>query len=78
MPAKLITKRIKTSREVTDSELINFLKNAMGPIFSHFEEKIAEAGSKVLHIEVTAQPGKLNLIYGFSDVQQPNVETAKA
>lgn len=72
MPKDTITKRIKTKREITDSELLDALKNSMTPIFTHFEEEIAKSGGKVLHIEVTAQAGKVKLNYGFTDIDPTN------
>jgi hypothetical protein len=72
MPKNTITKRIKTKCEITDSELLNALKNSMGPIFEHFEEEIAKSGGAVLLIEVRAQAGKVNLKYGFTDIQSGN------
>ena len=75
MPKGTTTTRIKTARPVTDSELLNALKNSMGPIFEHYEKVIEEAGgSAVLHIEVRAKEGNLKLSYGFEPVSPSNVQ----
>jgi len=68
MPPKTVTTKIKTARPVTDSELLNALKNSMGPIFSHFEERLAEGDGKVLEISITAKDGKIKLQYGIGEI----------
>jgi len=72
MPKDTITKKVKLKREITDSELLNAIKNSMEPIFIHFEEEIAKSGGAVLLIEVRAKAGKVNLKYGFTDVESGN------
>lgn len=69
MPKDTVTTRIKTARPVTVSDLLNALKNSMGPIFSHFESVIAETGGSArLQIEVTVDDEKVKLSYGFAPV----------
>lgn len=69
MPKDTITKTIKTNRPITDSELIYAIKDAMGPIFEHFESTIKDCGgSATLHIELEASNGKVALRYGFAPV----------
>jgi hypothetical protein len=58
------TTRFKTSRPVTDSELLMAMKNAMHPIFEHFEEELAKGDGNVLQIEVSAKDGSISLKYG--------------
>lgn len=67
---------MKTARPVTDRDMLNALKNSMGPIFEHYEKVIAEAGgSAVLQIEVRAEKEKLKLSYKFELVNPSNVST---
>ena len=73
MPKGKVTTKIKTSRPITDSEMLNALKNSMGPIVEHYEKVIEEAGgSAVLHIEVRAEKEKLKLNYEFEPVSPSN------
>lgn len=62
------TRRFKTSRPVTDSELLNALKNSMDPIFAHLEEKLLEGDGKVLEISVSVKAGKIKLQYGIGEM----------
>jgi hypothetical protein len=69
MPKSTVTKRYKTARTVTNSQLLNAMKNSMRPIFEHFEIVIAETGgSAELHITVTADAGNVKLSYGFAHI----------
>jgi hypothetical protein len=65
MAKETVTKRIKTSRPVTESELLAALRESMGPIFQHFEEELVKGDGKVLQIEVTAKAGNIKLSYGI-------------
>lgn len=52
---------------ITDSELMNALKNSMTPIFKHFEEVITESGgSSTMVITISAEEGGFKLSYGFT------------
>ncbi len=68
MPKGTTTRTFKTSRPVTDSELLNALKNSMDPIFTHFEEKLLEGDGKVLEIAVSVKEGKIKLQYGIGEI----------
>lgn len=61
MKKTMTTTHVKTQRPVTDSELRRALQNAMGPIFEHFEEKLAVNPAQVLDIRITAKPGNVDL-----------------
>jgi hypothetical protein len=66
MSEDTVTTHYKTSRPITDSEMLNALKGSMNPIFTHFEEELAKNGGEgTLMIEVTATEGSLKLSYGF-------------
>ena len=68
MKEGMTTTHHKLSRPITDSELIQALKNSMGPIFAHFEEKLGDwSEGKVLDIRIIATAGKLKLEYGIGD-----------
>ena len=66
MPKGTITTKIKTARPVTESELLNALKNSLDPCFAHLEEKLLEGDGKVLDIRVTVKAGTIKLEYGVS------------
>lgn len=68
MPKGTTTTRIKTDRPVTDSELLNALKNSMRPIFAHLEEKLLEGDGKVLRISISVKAGKIKLQYGIGEI----------
>lgn len=68
MPKGTTTTRIKTARPVTDSELLNALKNSMTPIFAHLEEKLLEGDGKVLEISISVKAGKIKLQYGIGEI----------
>lgn len=73
--SKMKTKTVRLKKPITDSQMVNALKNSMGPIFEHFEQEIAKDGEKLLWIEVTAGPGKVNLKYGFAAPQPKSANT---
>ena len=58
------SRSFKTSRPVTESELLAALRESMTPIFQHFEEELVKGDGKVLQIEVTAKAGTIKLSYG--------------
>lgn len=68
MPKGTTTTRIKTNRPVTESELLNALKNSMTPIFAHLEEKLLEGDGKVLDISISVKAGKIELLYGIGEM----------
>ena len=68
MPKETITQRFQTSRPVTDSELLNALKNSMDPIFAHLEEKLLEEDGQALQILVSVKAGKISLKYGVAKI----------
>lgn len=71
MKKETITTTVKTKRPITDSEMLHALKDSMGPIFEHFEEKLKDSDGQVLVMEVTAQEGKVKLSYGFRSIEEP-------
>ena len=68
MPKGHTTRTYKTSRPVTDSELLNALKNSIDPIFAHLEEKLLEEDGQSLQILVTVKAGKISLKYGVAKI----------
>jgi len=69
MPKDTVTTRIKTSRPITQSELITALKRSMDPIFAHLEEELLKGDGKVLDIQITAKGGEVKLLYGVGEIQ---------
>lgn len=67
--SKLVKRTIKTARPVSRSELLTALKNAMGPVFEHFEQRLVEGDGKALDIRITANGGKVRFDYGISAMQ---------
>ena len=68
MPEDKVTRRFKTSREVTESELLQALRHSMGPIFAHLEEKLLKEDGQQLSILVEVKAGKITLKYGVSKI----------
>ena len=68
MPKETTTRRFKTSRPVTESELLTAIKNSMTPIFAHLEEKLLEGDGKVLEISISVKAGKIKLQYGIGEI----------
>ena len=68
MPKETMTRNFKTSRPVTESELLQALKKSMTPIFAHLEEKLMEGDGKVLEIAITVKAGKIKLQYGIGEI----------
>lgn len=65
------TETIKLDRNLSESELLQALKQSMDPIFEHFEEKLVKEGDgKTLHIAVTVNEGKISLQYGIGPVEE--------
>lgn len=76
MPKRYITRSFKTTRPITDSELLNALKNSMSPIFTHLEEELLKSDGKQLDIQITVNAGKISLKYGVgNDVSEPPPES---
>ncbi len=74
MSAKTKTRSFKTKRPITDSELLAALKNSMGPIFTHFEEKLLEKDGRILDIRIMAKKGSIKLEYGIGDITPESSE----
>lgn len=68
MPKRPIITKIKTARPVTESELLNALKNSLDPCFAHLEEELLGGDGKVLDIRITVKSGKIKLEYGVGEI----------
>jgi hypothetical protein len=62
---KNVVTHIKTAKPVTQSQLVMALKNAMGPIFEHFEEKLRESDGQILDIQISVTGCNVALNYGI-------------
>lgn len=68
MQKETTTRRFKTSRPITENELLTAIKNSMTPIFAHLEEKLLESDGKVLEISISVKAGKIKLQYGIGEI----------
>ena len=64
---KTKTTRIKTARELSQSELLAAIMESMPPLFEHFEEKLREKDGQVLEISLSGKEGQIRLRWGVRE-----------